>query len=35
MATGEFDQIMFAVLALGLLTLVPLAVQYLRDRKGV
>jgi len=24
-----------AVLALGLLTLVPLAVQYLRDRKGV
>jgi len=35
MATGELDRIMFAVLALGLLTLVPLAVQYLRDRKGV
>ena len=35
MATGELDKIMFAVLALGLLTLVPLAVQYLRDRKGV
>jgi uncharacterized membrane protein YdjX (TVP38/TMEM64 family) len=35
MATGELDKIMFAVLALGLLTLVPLAVQYLRERKGV
>ena len=35
MATGELDRIMFAVLALGLLTLVPLAVQYLRERKGV
>lgn len=35
MASGELDRIMFAVLALGLLTLVPLAVLYLRDRKGV
>jgi uncharacterized membrane protein YdjX (TVP38/TMEM64 family) len=35
MATGELDKIMFAVLALGLLTLVPLAVQYLRARKSV
>jgi uncharacterized membrane protein YdjX (TVP38/TMEM64 family) len=33
MATGELDRIMFAVLALGLVTLVPLAVQYLRQRK--
>lgn len=33
MATGELDRIMFAVLALGLLTVVPLAVHYLRERK--
>lgn len=32
MATGEVDKILFAVLALGLLTIVPLAVQYLRER---
>lgn len=35
MATGEVDKILFAVLALGLLTIVPFAVQYLRERKGV
>ena len=34
MATGELDRIMYAVLALGLLTIVPFAVQYLRERKG-
>jgi len=32
MATGELDKIMFALLALGLLTIVPLAAQYLRER---
>ena len=32
MATGELDRIMFAVLALGLLTGVPLAVHFLRER---
>jgi uncharacterized membrane protein YdjX (TVP38/TMEM64 family) len=32
MATGELDKIMFAVLALGLLTGVPLAVHFLRER---
>ncbi len=32
MATGELDKIMFAVLALGLLTAVPLAVHYMRER---
>ncbi|MEX2198109.1 MAG: TVP38/TMEM64 family protein [Burkholderiales bacterium] len=32
MATGELDRIMFAVLALGLLTGVPLAVHLLRER---
>ena len=33
MTTGELDKIMFAVLALGLLTGVPLAVHFLRERK--
>jgi uncharacterized membrane protein YdjX (TVP38/TMEM64 family) len=32
MATGELDRIMYAVLALGLLTLVPLGVHFLRER---
>lgn len=32
MATGELDKIAFAVLALGLLTGVPLAVHFLRER---
>jgi uncharacterized membrane protein YdjX (TVP38/TMEM64 family) len=32
MATGELDRIMYAVLALGLLTAVPLAVHFLRER---
>jgi len=32
MATGELDKILFAVLALGLLTGVPLAVHFLRKR---
>ena len=32
MATGELDKILFAVLALGLLTGVPLAVHFLRER---
>lgn len=32
MATGELDKILLAVLALGLLTGVPLAVHFLRDR---
>lgn len=31
MATGELDRIMYAVLALGLLTLVPLLVHYVRQ----
>lgn len=33
MATGELDKILYAVLALGLLTGVPLAVHFLRSRK--
>jgi len=32
MGTGELDRILYAVLALGLLTAVPLAVYWLRDR---
>ena len=32
MATGELDRIMYAVLALGLLTGIPLAVHFLRQR---
>jgi uncharacterized membrane protein YdjX (TVP38/TMEM64 family) len=32
MATGELDRIMYAVLALGLLTGIPLAAVYLRER---
>ena len=32
MAAGELDRIMYAVLALGLLTLVPLAAHYMRQR---
>ena len=32
MATGELDKMIFAVLALGLLTMVPFAAQYLRER---
>jgi len=32
MATGELDKMLFAVLALGLLTGVPLAVHFLRER---
>ena len=32
MATGELDRILFAVLALGLLTGLPLAVHFLRER---
>ncbi len=32
MATGELDKILFAVLALGLLTGVPLTVHFLRER---
>lgn len=32
MATGELDRILYAVLALGLLTLVPLMVHYVRQR---
>lgn len=34
MATGESDRIMYAVLALGLVTLVPVAVHSLRQRVG-
>lgn len=34
MATGEFDRIMYSVLALGLITLVPVAVHSLRQRFG-
>lgn len=33
MATGELDRILYAVLALGLLTLVPLAVHMVRERR--
>lgn len=33
MATGELDRILYAVLALGLLTLVPLAVHLARERR--
>ena len=33
MATGELDRILFAVLALGLVTGVPLAVHLLRERR--
>jgi uncharacterized membrane protein YdjX (TVP38/TMEM64 family) len=33
MATGELNRILYAVLALGLLTLVPLAVHWLRERR--
>lgn len=32
MATGELDRIMYAVLALGLLTFVPLGAHFLRER---
>ena len=32
MATGESDQIMISVLALGVITLIPLAVKLVRDR---
>jgi uncharacterized membrane protein YdjX (TVP38/TMEM64 family) len=32
MSTGELDRIMYAVLALGLLTGIPLAVHLLRER---
>jgi uncharacterized membrane protein YdjX (TVP38/TMEM64 family) len=32
MSTGELDRIMYAVLALGLLTGIPLAVHFLRER---
>lgn len=34
MATGEFDRMMYSVLALGLITLVPVAVHFLRQRLG-
>jgi uncharacterized membrane protein YdjX (TVP38/TMEM64 family) len=34
MATGEFDRMMYSVLALGLITLVPLAAHSLRQRLG-
>lgn len=34
MATGESDRIMYAVLALGLITLVPVAAHFLRQRLG-
>jgi uncharacterized membrane protein YdjX (TVP38/TMEM64 family) len=34
MATGEIDRIMYSVLALGLLTAVPLAIHLLRRRAG-
>lgn len=33
MANGELDRILYAVLALGVLTAVPLAVVYLRERR--
>lgn len=33
MATGELDRILYAVLALGLLTLVPLTVHLVRERR--
>lgn len=33
MATGEVDRIMYSVLALGLLTAVPLAIHLLRERR--
>ena len=33
MATGEVDRILYAVLALGLLTGIPLAAHFLRERK--
>lgn len=33
MATGELNRILYAVLALGLLTLVPLAVHWVRERR--
>lgn len=34
MATGEFDRMMYSVLALGLITLVPVAAHFLRRRLG-
>ena len=34
MATGELDKIMFAVLALGLITALPVVVHFLRQRFG-
>lgn len=34
MATGESDKIMYAVLAMGLITLVPVAAHFLRQRFG-
>lgn len=33
MASGELDRILYAVLALGLLTVVPLAIHFLRERR--
>ena len=33
MATGETDRIVYSVLALGLLTAVPLAVHFLREKR--
>ena len=32
MATGELDRMLYAVLALGLLTAVPLALHFARER---